>query len=473
MDKKATLFLFTWVIVLSILYAMMSVVRHNTFQSGGFDLGIYDQSVWQYSRFLAPYSSIKERLVLGDHLALTLPLLAPLFWIWNDVRMLLSFQALWVSVSSIAIFLLARHRGFRPFSAFCISIIYSLFYGIQFLIFFDFHPVTIGVGLMPWVVYFLETKRNKLLIMATALLLLTQENMGIALASLGFLYVFKKSFRKEAIGFIIVGVVFSLLALKTTEMLSPIGYEYNPVISLNPIQIAVDLFNSEEKRLVWFYSFGWFSFLPLLSPGALLAVFLDLAQYFVTGPDLSRMWSPYMHHRAILGVLLTLGTLDTFLFLKKRFRVNLQYVSLALVFIMLIQQYVFHFPLNKLIKKAYWRQESWMEDSHAILKTIPNNVSIATQQNLVPHLSHRKEIYLLWPRKASQDICGKENCWWLYFGGKPEYMLVNVSQKQSLVQLLESPEHFVEAVENMEEKERIRLVKKVGDARLYKVSYWK
>lgn len=73
-------------------------------------MGLYDQAVWQYANFQWPYNTIKDRFILGDHLTLTLPLLAPLFWLWDDVRMLLIFQAFWISFSALAIYKIARIR---------------------------------------------------------------------------------------------------------------------------------------------------------------------------------------------------------------------------------------------------------------------------------------------------------------------------------------------------------------------------
>lgn len=170
--------LIAWVVILSVSYSTLSVVRHNHFQSGGFDLGLYDQAVWQYSQFIYPYNTVKDRFILGDHLTLTLPLLAPLFWLWSDVRMLLVFQALWVSFSIIAVYKLVRLRKFPPVTALGLSFIYSLFYGIQYGIFFDFHPILLATGLIPWMLYFLESKRTKLFILSLILFLLTQENTG-------------------------------------------------------------------------------------------------------------------------------------------------------------------------------------------------------------------------------------------------------------------------------------------------------
>lgn len=465
-----TKLLIAWIIILSLLYSTLSILRHNHFQSGGFDLGLYDQAVWQYSRFLWPYNTIKDRFVLGDHLALTLPLIAPLFYLWDNVRILLVFQAFWITFSALAIFKLARTRNFSSLTSFNLSFLYSLFYGIQFAVFFDFHPVVIGVGLVSWLVYFLESNQKKLFTITLILLILTQENMGIALACLGLVYIFKKKYRRPAVFFFIFGFLFSFLASKIIAFFSPVGFQYWPEVSLNPLKLMVNFFNTEEKKLVWLYSLSWFSFLPLLSPGAILAVFLNLAQYFVTGKEFAKMSSPFMHHRAILAPFLTLGTLNALGLLKKK-KIKPQAVSILLVIVALGLQYYFHFPLNKLSKPIYWKNEAWMNDNQALFKTIPQDASIATQQSLVPHLSHRKEIYLVWPRKHDFEnyFCGEKSCWWLDFGGNPQYLVVDLHPYQWLTQLLESNENFESAVRNMEKAGKITLEKEINFAKLYRV----
>lgn len=463
--------LIVWIIALSVAYCALSVIRHNHFQSGGFDLGLYDQSVWQYSKFLAPYNTIKERFIFGDHLTLTLPLLAPLFWIWDDVRMLLLFQAVWISASAYAIYKLCLHRKFSDPTALSVSIIYSLFYGIQAAVFFDFHPVVIGVGLIAWLVLFMETNRKKLFWLTLVLLLLTQENMGIALICLAAIYVWKKQFRNISIAFVVIGILWSAISSKVIANFSPIGFQYLPQISHDPLTIFRNFFDSEEKRQVWLYSFGWFSFFPLLSPGAVFAVIIDLAQYFVTGPEFSRMWSPLMHHRAILAPFLTLGMLDAFTFLHKR-RLNPQTIAIGGVIIAFGLQFYFHFPLNKLSKIEYWKNESWMDDDNKLISLVPIDASVATQQNLVPHLSHRKEIYLFFPREHDFDDnrCGQRSCWWLDFNNNAKYLVIDLHPNQWITQLLETNEHVESAVKNMEKFGKITLITNVGAARMYKIN---
>ena len=521
-----------WILLLSIAYSALSVIRHNHFQSGGFDLGIYDQAVWQYSRFQFPYNTIKERFILGDHLTLTLPLLAPLFWLWEDVRILLVFQAFWISFSALAIYKVAivrlsgkgrmdpRVRGDdkrgggdernNEIVALCLAVVYSLFPGIQYAVFFDFHPVIIGVGLLPWIGYFLESNRKKLLWSAIILLLLTQENMGVALAGLGFIYFIRlrshsresgnpeikdkdwipdqvgdDRLRRAGIWFMVVGILYSLFALRIIAVFSPAGFEYQPVFPNTIPSFIKQLFDSPEKRQSWFFSFAWFSFLPLLSPGAFLAVALDLSQYFVSGPAFARMWSPFAHHRAIVGVFLTLGTLNVLQWIDKKTgrgwipafagmtkkRISVEYISLILLVVVVVFQYIWHLPLNKLVKAEYWKEEVWMTDNRKLFALVPADASIASQQSLVPHLSHRKEIYLVYPVLHDYDDkrCGQTKCWWLDFAGKPQYLVIDLHPNQWVTQLLETNEHFSEAVVNMEKAGRIRLVNRINNAKLYEV----
>ncbi len=470
-DKLIFNLLLLWVLCLSILYSLLAVLRHMHFQSDGFDLGIYDQTIWQYANFLYPYNTIKERFILGDHLTLTLPLLSVLYWLWDNVKILLIFQAFFISFSTIAIYKIAKIRKFSSFVCLCVSVIYSLFWGIQFAVSFDFHPIILGVGLFAWLLYFLEAKKKKLFILTLILVLLTQEDMGFALAAIGIIYFFRKNFRKISLLFILLGIITSLTEIRIIAVLSPVGFDYTPAISNNPLEIIKDLFNDPQKIQTWIYSFGWFSFLPLFSLSSVIAVTSNLAQFFVTGDQFSRMWSPYMHHRAILSIFLFLGTLNFLEYVKS---LNKKYLNLNLIVILLVlsalfQQFIFHFPLNKLSKPDYWKSESWMTDNEKLFKEIPKDASVVTSQNLAPHLSHRKEIYLIYPRVKDFKNCKK--CWWLEFAGKPEYMVLDLHPNQLLTQLLESNENFKSAVENMKKENKITEITKINNAYLYKINY--
>lgn len=455
---KRIYILIIFCVILSVLYSTLSIVRHMNFQSGGFDLGLYDQAVWRFAHFLEPYNTVKERMLFGDHLVLTLPFFGILFYMWEDVRMLLIAQAVIISFSAIPIYSIAKKRLSTDTGALCIAVVYSLFYGIQYGVYFDFHPVIIGVALISWLAYFWETGKTKLFWVTFCLTLITQENMGLAAFCLAALFIFRKGFRRRAVFVGLFGIGYSLAASKIIAGFSPVGFQYWPQFPGSMTEAVTRLFDSPEKQQVWLYSYASFAFLPIFSPGALIAVLIDLSQYFVTGAEFSRMWSPFMHHRAILAPFLALGTIDVIGYLKTK----KTYAAIGVLIVALGVQYFFHLPLNKLTKTEYWKQESWMTDTRKMLALVPKNVSIAAQQNLVPHLSHRIEIYVAWPRE-------RDSGWRMEFGGKPEYLVVDTRPGQWLTQILETNEHWIAALENMEKSGEIHLEKQVGDMKLYKI----
>jgi hypothetical protein len=303
------------------------------------------------------------------------------------------------------------------------------------------------------------------------LLLLTQENAGIGLACVGLIYLFRKDTRRDAVLFIIGGVLISLVQLKVVSYFSPVGYEYSPSIPHDPVEIIKRYFNHPDKILVWKYSLAGYSFLPLLSPGGILAMFLDLSQYFLPNKEYPHMITPYFHHRVILAPILALATLDAVIFLKKK-GIKPEYLLSAAFIVVCFFQFYFHHALNKLSKPIYYSAYQWMIDNNAIIGQVPKDVPIAAQQSLVPHLSHREEIYLLWPRQSKdpKKCLEQPECWWLDYAGKPQYLVVDVHGGATVTQLLESRENFVKALENMEKAGRIEVWKEQGDAKIYKLT---
>ena len=177
-----------------------------------------------------------------------------------------------------------------------------------------------------------------------------------------------------------------------------------------------------------------------------------------------------MHHRAILSVFLTLGLIDVLVVLRK-WRINITILTVVLVLIASGLQYHYHFALNKLTKREYWKEEQWMEDTRELIAFVQKDARVAAQQNLVPHLTHREHIYLIWPRvhDIESEPCGQMSCWWLDFNSNADYLVVDTRPDQWLTQMLETNEHWQEAIANMEKDGRITLEKQVGGARLYSI----
>ena len=123
------LFVISLALLFIVAYSTLSVVRHLHYESYGYDLGINDQTVWKYSTFQVPVSTIAplaDRSKLAMHVELVYALLAPLYWIWDSRRMLLIAEVVALVSGSIAAYLFAKRKLKSEMMSFAIFILHSL-----------------------------------------------------------------------------------------------------------------------------------------------------------------------------------------------------------------------------------------------------------------------------------------------------------------------------------------------------------
>jgi uncharacterized membrane protein len=124
-----------------------SVVRHHLFQSGGYDLGIFDQAVYLISRGEVPFSTIRGIHILGDHAAFILYPLSLLYRIVPSVYWLFGIQALALTLGALAVYHLALQAEIDSGRARTIAAAYLLYPAIFNANLFDFHPEVLAVPL--------------------------------------------------------------------------------------------------------------------------------------------------------------------------------------------------------------------------------------------------------------------------------------------------------------------------------------
>ena len=91
-----------------------SVFRHATFRSSALDLGYLDQVVWNTAHGAPFANTIKGSnwpSYLAGHFAPAIALLAPLVWVWDDVRVLLLAQAGALARAGLPVYALFRRYG--------------------------------------------------------------------------------------------------------------------------------------------------------------------------------------------------------------------------------------------------------------------------------------------------------------------------------------------------------------------------
>jgi uncharacterized membrane protein len=458
-------------------YSILSIVKHNHYESFGFDLGVTDQIVWEYSKFEAPITTVHYypySSILTDHVEFIYAPLSMFYWIWDDPRMLLLLQVFAICSAALPMYFLAREKKVIPLVSYALLISFLTFYGLQNAIWYDVHSEVFGASFLSWFIYFLDKKKKYSTLLFFFLTILSKENMAFLTFLVSFVYGIKRRSKQDvlymAISVFYSFIIFFIYFPHFTKM----GYEYaNPqglLANINPLY----LFNTLNKREVFLVSLGWFGFLPLLSPLSLIPFLGDLYSYFVIGNNVAGTDGLFMHYRVTLAPLITWSTINSI----TRFKfLNKWYVALYLLIITLFFQYSLHLPLSYLTKQWFWQQEPAVNNINKLITYLPADASVVSQNNITPHIDHRKNIFTLWPDTQTfkhNSPCGKPTCNWLNWrAGKPEFIIVDTSENWDIRHFLADRPVFIDALTNMEKSGELSRYKQIGNATLFKINYKK
>lgn len=453
-------------------YSTLSIVRHAHYASYGYDLGINDQTVWRYSRFEPPISTIApfpERSKLELHVELVYALIAPFYWLWSTRRFLLILSAIIMCSGGLAVYLLSKHRLKDEVLSFSLTFSYLIFYGLQFAVWFDVHSSGFGAAFLIWFMYFLDKKRKWWSLLFFFLTITSKENMALYTLVVALLYLIR---RREKIvlffgGFSVAYLLFIFYVFFPHIMHTTYIYQNKDGLlsNINPYF----LFNTSEKLTTLFYSFLSVGFIPIFNPLTLPLIMTHFATFFVIASDLPGAQGLFGHYRVTLGPLLfwsTIMTIATFKILNKR------YVAIYIIACACIVQYSLHLPLSYLSKSWFWTTPpAAISINNVIRKYLPESVSVASQNNITPHLSHRDQIYTLYPSKKSfksNSPCGKESCNWLSWYDHPDFVIVDTSKEWDIRHLLADRPIFLDALSNVEKAGVLKRYKTEGTTILFK-----
>ena len=102
---------FLVVLCLGAVYLITTALVNHRSLGTGYDLGIYDQVVWNLSHGrLFQTTLVYETAGTYDHFEPVLMLIAPIYWLFSDVRVLLVIQSVALALGCIPIYLYARYR---------------------------------------------------------------------------------------------------------------------------------------------------------------------------------------------------------------------------------------------------------------------------------------------------------------------------------------------------------------------------
>lgn len=421
--------LFVVVAATAILDSAASIIRHVHFGSG-LDLAIFDQAIWHYSRFEAPFSSIKAENLLGDHFHPILVLLAPLYWLWSDPRMLLVAQSVLVAASIIPVFLFAQSRIGRP-GAYLLAGAYAALWGIQVGVLYDFHEVAFAPLLIALTILLADRRRWGWFWLVIALVLLVKEDLSIFVVFVGVYLLTRRELRHGA-ALIVVGIAWYELATRVfiPHFAGGTHYVYwtygqfgkNPLDALGgviraPWRLLTIGFSPVAKAHTILAMLAPFLFLSFGSRLFILALpllaerFLSTnANFWYTHYDYSLTIAPVLAMAAAAGLCNLVRIVPA--------RPGRRIVVIVAAGTMLVTSLAVSklgtsdSVVNSLTDPAFYHAPGYAAGASRALEHVPENGSLKTVDLLLPHASERQRIEQLDPKTVGLD----------------DYVVVNVVQ---------------------------------------------
>ncbi|GAB4567665.1 MAG: hypothetical protein Kow0047_19950 [Anaerolineae bacterium] len=395
-------------------FGALSIANHQTLRTYGYDLGNADQALWntahgrplEFTNWVGKDEWFRKPTRLGMHVEPIYFLLAPLYWIWPDVRFLLLFQALAVSLGALAAYALGRRHLGGELGGVLLAATYLAHPGLHSLVTSDFHAVALAAPLLLAAYLWLDAGRVTLGVLAILLAMMTKENVPLAASGLGLWLWLRRGRRGLGWGLMALGAAWFAIAMFVVipafnlEGRSPYLTYYG---ELSPIALAVRLLTQlvdEHARRYCIAYLAPLAGLPLLSPATLIAAIPDLLANLLSGADrmrsFGRQYVPVLIAVATAAAAYGAGNLRTYLNARRAAisrwasRIPIVILSLGLLWSLASADQLPWSPGFE------WPSRT---DHHRLLDQfaamIPPDASLCTQDNLNPHFTHRRVIHLI------------------------------------------------------------------------------
>ena len=209
-EKELKGYRFYIVLLFTIVYCLISLVNHYNFRTYAFDLGIYNNSIYQYSHLYNnphPYVYWHVTNFLGDHFALYTMIFSPLAYLFGSYT-LLYLQIAAIIFGGIGVYKIVKLKYPDTFLPEISLFHFYTFYGIYSALAYDYHDNVVASMFIPWFILALLNNKIKKLIFYAVLICIGKENMPLILAFICIGLVFLTKVKRQKIILLIISVCF-------------------------------------------------------------------------------------------------------------------------------------------------------------------------------------------------------------------------------------------------------------------------
>lgn len=399
-----------WILVV----ARLVVLRHNSFNTFDFDLGIHDQSLWLLAHGKW-FNTVCGLNVFGHHAMFMYYFLVPFVWLGAGPHTWNALQVVALGISSIPIFLIARNRLANASVANIFGFIWLLLPSTTYLAFETFHPETMAIPFLLMAYHYCTDRsvsgefqfdrHNFIAILWLIAAMLWKEDVALAAMGIGVLMLCS---RKRIFGLIVLSLstaYFLIIAIWLVPHFAGSETAYGMLygeLGTTPSSVVL---NSLGKPSLFFArlsennAMGYLGqitspmgFLPLLAPVTLL---IGLPQYFINILSTSDFtWSMMYHYQAIPSVAAIAASIESYAFVRKRAKTFARIWLCVLIISTGVSARswgMLPFSNNPIPSSMFTERD--VSGWHAALERIGPKDIVSAHYSFVPHATHREVIY--------------------------------------------------------------------------------
>ena len=425
-DLRLTVILF----IFGLVYASISLVNHFLFRTYGWDLGLYNNALYDYSRFqwnneilLLPYLKISNSL--GDHFSLTTVFISPLVWIFGSYTMLI-FQIASILWGGYGIYRYVEYISGEKKTARWATVHFLSMWGIYSALAFDYHDNVVAAMFVPWFMLYVFRKKYLLSSLFLLLILTAKENMAlwtifICIGLITILYKEKRTLIYLMAATIFSGLYFIVVSKFVIPSLSGsdndyIHFRYNVLGSSmkealffffqHPVQSFTILFENHTGNPAFYGIKSELHFLVLLSGGIalfykpqflLMLIPIYFQKMFHNDPG---KWGIFLQYSVEFAPILTIAVFYSITkAANKALKNYLMYATVACSLLgaiyLLDHKREFNYPPEqaRFYQKQHYQTNYNIDSIYSAMKLIPPDAKVSAHSMLVPHLAIRDVIY--------------------------------------------------------------------------------
>jgi uncharacterized membrane protein len=388
----------------SLVVGWLAISRHLAFNTG-YDLGTFTQVVWATAQGRPFYSSLTAGMTsfLGLHFSPLLALLAPLYSVWPDARILLLAQTVILSAGAVPLYGFARARIGRHL-ALLVVIVLLLSPLVLSISQFEFHAIAFAVPLLMAAGAALLDERPTATLIWLGLALMAKEE--VAFIAVGFgLYALLIQRRARFGAALTVGAIAWTVVLFNWLMpafgQNPDGYAFSyryETLGGAPGQVIQTLFTkpatvlrvvaTRPKATFLLQLLAPLAGLPLLGIPAVLLTLPTLAYLLLS--DYGLMVSIRFHYTAPLIPFLLLATVTALQRLRTRDLRLARFAGVALLAATLIGTWWWSpLPGGRASESGNAVGTDEAQAARALIARVPTQAAVASDWAYLPWLANR------------------------------------------------------------------------------------